>query len=157
MGDTREKRERLKLDGFCVQNHGKKSAEGKVLCQDCLDTRKRARAFRKEKGLCQAGCGQAAVRAGKCEPCRVRHIATRFNLTPQDFVRLYDAFPKCCVCGRDDNRLVIDHDHETGEIRGILCHQCNSVIGLASESSERLLALVAYLDNPPAADVLSAS
>jgi len=35
---------------------------------------------------------------------------------------------KCAICGRA-RRLGIDHNHETGEIRGLLCNQCNSRVG----------------------------
>ena len=36
---------------------------------------------------------------------------------------------KCAICGVDDsfNRLVMDHDHKTGEVRGLLCHSCNRI------------------------------
>ena len=36
---------------------------------------------------------------------------------------------KCAICGVDDsfNRLVMDHDHKTGEVRGLLCHGCNRI------------------------------
>ncbi len=32
---------------------------------------------------------------------------------------------RCAICGERDGRLVTDHDHETGWIRGFLCHTCN--------------------------------
>jgi hypothetical protein len=34
---------------------------------------------------------------------------------------------KCAICGADDsfNRMVVDHDHKTGELRGLLCEGCN--------------------------------
>ena len=34
----------------------------------------------------------------------------------------------CAICGRDD-RLVVDHSHETGELRGWLCVGCNCALG----------------------------
>lgn len=42
-------------------------------------------------------------------------------------------------------RMPIDHDHETDTVRGILCHWCNSGVGLLGEDAERLLAASVYL------------
>ncbi len=39
----------------------------------------------------------------------------------------------------------LDHDHKTGKHRGILCSQCNLVLGLVQDTCERLLGLVQYL------------
>lgn len=36
---------------------------------------------------------------------------------------------KCFLCGREPPRLVIDHNHDTGEVRKLLCDRCNSLIG----------------------------
>lgn len=38
-----------------------------------------------------------------------------------------------------------DHDHKTKKVRGILCHACNSGLGLVKEDVTRLLALAQYL------------
>ena len=53
----------------------------------------------------------------------------------------------CAVCGDKptDRRLSVDHDHETGEVRGILCDPCNTALGLLQESHERIEALCSYL------------
>ena len=45
----------------------------------------------------------------------------------------------CLICGReftDDNPACIDHDHKTGEIRALLCRNCNTMIGMANEDPE---------------------
>jgi hypothetical protein len=40
---------------------------------------------------------------------------------------------------------VIDHNHETGQFRGILCNHCNLFIGHAKEDTERLYKAIVYL------------
>lgn len=55
----------------------------------------------------------------------------------------------CCICGRlprEDISLHVDHDHSTGEVRGILCFCCNNA--LADFQEDRLLFRKAadYLD-----------
>lgn len=41
----------------------------------------------------------------------------------------------------------VDHNHQTGVVRGVLCHRCNLMIGLAKERPERLRAAASYLEN----------
>jgi len=59
--------------------------------------------------------------------------------------------PGSCHCkGRNFgtkriNRFSIDHDHQTGSIRGLLCTQCNVLIGHARESAENIKSAINYL------------
>lgn len=50
----------------------------------------------------------------------------------------------CQVCG-GGYRLVIDHCHETGKFRGVLCNSCNLALGLVQDSIGRLMQMVEYL------------
>jgi hypothetical protein len=55
----------------------------------------------------------------------------------------------CAACGRpprNGRALFVDHDHDTGFIRGLLHAKCNSALGFAEDSPEILRALAAYLD-----------
>lgn len=58
----------------------------------------------------------------------------------------------CEICGKTaqesnqtKTRLCIDHDHETGEFRGLLCTSCNVMLGIAEDNPEILLAAARYL------------
>jgi len=55
----------------------------------------------------------------------------------------------CAICGSPDwgarGVPCIDHDHQTGKPRALLCHHCNIGIGMFSDSPELLLEAVAYL------------
>jgi hypothetical protein len=59
---------------------------------------------------------------------------------------------KCLICGRRHSegdrrtKLVIDHNHATGEIRGLLCHQCNVSLGLCGENTDVLRNMIKYLE-----------
>ena len=43
-------------------------------------------------------------------------------------------------------RLVVDHCHKTKAVRGLLCHKCNVVLGMANESVETLIMAILYLE-----------
>jgi hypothetical protein len=55
----------------------------------------------------------------------------------------------CTICGTTDpkhkNGWQIDHDHETGKVRGIVCHACNLTLGSSKEDIHRLQRCLAYI------------
>ncbi len=54
----------------------------------------------------------------------------------------------CAICGKDliENRCCIDHDHKTGEVRGLLCNNCNALLGFSTEDKIILQGAICYLD-----------
>ena len=60
---------------------------------------------------------------------------------------------KCAICyssdfGRANAKVfVVDHCHQTGTIRGLLCHKCNMVIGFSNDSKDLLLRAISYLED----------
>lgn len=60
---------------------------------------------------------------------------------------------RCAICNessswnrREGHRLPIDHDHESGRIRALLCHPCNQALGLMRDDPERLRAAASYIE-----------
>jgi hypothetical protein len=56
----------------------------------------------------------------------------------------------CAICGNPPNvkgTLFVDHDHDSGVIRGLLCGHCNSGIGMLGDSLDRLRRALRYLRN----------
>lgn len=100
-------------------------------------------------------------RDGKQDPeYRRLHLLTRrYGLTPEDYQRLLDSQGgACAICGREQSAnvaLAVDHDHDTGVIRGLLCHRCNSGIGSLGDSVALLKLAIWYLEHPPAVAILS--
>lgn len=62
---------------------------------------------------------------------------------------LKDQDYRCAICDIHNDELTrglaIDHDHETGEIRGLLCVKCNTILGQANDNIEILINSINYL------------
>jgi hypothetical protein len=71
---------------------------------------------------------------------RVR--ARRYGLTVEEVEEMLGR--GCALCGSFD-RIVIDHDHETGAVRGALCGPHNRALGMIGDTLEAAQALVEYL------------
>ena len=74
----------------------------------------------------------------------------RYGISPEEYGELLDEQLSCCACcGSSDPKrkagFVIDHDHNTGSIRGLLCHNCNIGIGLLGDTMSGLQMAVDYL------------
>lgn len=79
---------------------------------------------------------------------RLRHD---FGISLEDWREMFKAQGEACAaCGANESgdkrgHWHTDHDHKTGIVRGILCHGCNTALGLLGDSTDRLLDLVNYL------------
>lgn len=70
---------------------------------------------------------------------------TLYGIEPHEFDRMLAEQGGACAVCRRERRLVVDHDHETGAVRGLLCDSCNQGLGKFADDTERLNAAIAYL------------
>lgn len=87
------------------------------------------------------------------------YLKSRFGMTLETYQSLLEAQGHvCAICGRQNRgkRLVVDHDHATGRIRGLLCTCCNLTLGRMNDDPQRLRAAAAYLEKSVAHPVSSA-
>jgi hypothetical protein len=74
------------------------------------------------------------------------HLKHKYNLTLEQYeALLVSQNHACSVCGRKET-LSVDHNHQTGDVRSILCRPCNIVLGILKEDPSRLRALAAYIE-----------
>jgi hypothetical protein len=92
----------------------------------------------------------------RCERCRIYsrkhnykwHLQKRYGLTEEDYKNLGN---KCHICGTDKSGikgvrgLLVDHDHSTGKVRGLLCNKCNLGIANFNDSVLDIASALAYL------------
>lgn len=103
--------------------------------------------------------GQFPMRSGKpagyCKPCQrgyntERWLKNNYGLTWDEFDLIFATQDgRCAICGGKPRkyRLSVDHDHKTGEIRGLLCSRCNhKLLGSANDDPARLRKAADYLE-----------
>lgn len=80
-----------------------------------------------------------------------RNIKNTFGLSKEDFFNILEKQDsKCALCnkpfvGLGGNILHIDHCHETGRIRGLLCMPCNVGLGMLGDNEEGLAKALKYV------------
>ena len=69
-----------------------------------------------------------------------------YGLTPEQFEVMMEAQEgQCAICTRFLTNPVVDHDHLTGDIRGLLCPKCNTALGMFEDSIANLMQAAHYL------------
>jgi hypothetical protein len=72
----------------------------------------------------------------------------KYGLTPADYERmLREQNGLCALCHRrSERRLVVDHDHDTNQVRRLLCYKCNSGLGFFDDDAERMRKGAGYVE-----------
>lgn len=82
-----------------------------------------------------------------------KHAKTiaKYGITPREWENIGRAQRwRCAGCEvffRDGQGIKIDHCHETGKVRGLLCHACNITLGWAKDDPRRLRRLAHYVQS----------
>ena len=85
-----------------------------------------------------------------------REQLNRYGITEEDWDEMLEAQGGvCAICGNEELkahgrtgtqfRLSVDHDHQTGKVRGLLCIRCNRSLGLLGDDVEILRRAIVYL------------
>jgi hypothetical protein len=132
------------LDDFPLQKGGKLGRH--PLCKPCRAAQEQRRYWRNR---------DAILEEMRTDPKRKRRgrrwrLRTRYALTEADYWAMYASQSGCCaICERIGPVLVVDHDHRTGEVRGLLCHNCNFAVGELDDDPARMIAAASYLERVP--------
>jgi len=105
---------------------------------------------------------KAGYRQSRCRKCfndrfngrykdKVREYGLKrdFGISVEDYNSLLNLQGGvCAICEREqvDKSLAVDHDHVTGEVRGLLCQRCNQAIGLLREDQKIFVSAYEYLN-----------
>lgn len=137
-------------------------ATGSGACRSCMREAKReyeagnrgkVNAAKRARRARNVEHARASARAyWRRNPGKLRaYNLRRYGLTPDEYAEMLAVQGGACACcGSTSNasgkRLFVDHDHETGEIRGILCTRCNAGIGHLGDNIEGVRRALMYLE-----------
>jgi hypothetical protein len=107
-----------------------------IECRHCKQVKPRE-AFR----LYRRATGDRECRSTSCKECQKRNLRIvneiRKTAPPKP--------DKCQCCGKEDNKLVLDHCYETETFRGWICSHCNLSIGLLGDNIQGIKRAINYL------------
>lgn len=78
----------------------------------------------------------------------VYHIKRTYNLTPEEYHTMYEkqgGLCQVCLNPQTNKKLSIDHCHQTGKVRGLLCTSCNLALGKLKDDPEIIKSLLLYV------------
>lgn len=147
-----EKVERKRfLDKPCLDCGGPIGFKGwqAVLCDTCSKIRKNIQT-------------RNAKRVDRSKPeykeqYRAYMLQRNYRITVEEHEALFESQGrKCAICRTDEpggnKGWHTDHNHNTDKVRGILCHKCNLMIGLANDNVGTLLVAILYLQGETESD-----
>lgn len=130
---------------FYLQDPSRPNGPRKGHCKECL--KKKSKKWGRDN----------PKRASEiCRSYRKRHPDRRENLrllheygiTLEEKRELFRRQGGKCAACNEVKKLDVDHCHTTGRVRGLLCRQCNTALGLLKESAKTISALLTYLLDP---------
>jgi len=134
---------------LCKRGHDmaksrKKAKDGHTFCSECA--REYAKEYHKkhpeyQKRYCRA--------YQKTHPRKYYHIKRNYGLEQEQVIEIMESqHYKCAICDIpfNETQACIDHNHETNNVRGILCRTCNTGIGSLKNSVKILQSAIKYLN-----------
>lgn len=75
-------------------------------------------------------------------------LKSRFGITLEQYDKMFEEQNgNCAICGLPElmKRLAVDHNHETGKVRALLCNRCNLLVGQIENNYELIDGILGYL------------
>jgi hypothetical protein len=131
----------------CIDCGAPKRVPSRRVCRDCVrkqnrESRKRYRETHPER----AKASNNKWRRKNPHKVRLHKIKQLYGLSKREYeALLLEQQGRCAICHVEDS-LVVDHSHSTGAVRGLLCHACNTALGLMRDDPDVLCTAAAYIE-----------
>lgn len=114
-------------------------------CTRCKEL-KSVSLFYKTKTSYKSNCKECSKLLDDLRKRRNRKFKLLYGIDHDDYDRMYEEQDgKCYICRTEYPVLFVDHNHETGNVRALLCNNCNTGLGLFKENEESLTSAIRYL------------
>ena len=87
-------------------------------------------------------------RAKNKDKCKSYELKRYYGITIKEYNKLSESqLHGCAICKQPavKDKLSVDHDHKTNEIRGLLCQNCNAALGMLKEDEDIIWNMLEYL------------
>ena len=132
-------------------------------CSRCHEAKDRSEFYTRVDGSLRGPCKSCWLsdlrspvkRAMNARSKRLSNLKANYGMTELEYAQLLiEQAGRCAICGLREGTanhrgtvfsLSIDHDHQTGMVRGLLCNRCNRAIGLLGDDVALLRRAIEYL------------
>lgn len=140
--------------GYCIVENCLDKANAKSLCPKHYyrnkrygDPNKVRFPWREDRSCIVLGCDKEHEAKGYCKNHYM--ILYKFNISPEEYQQKFkDQNMVCDICKQPCSQkkmLSLDHDHDSNEVRGLLCSSCNMALGGFLDNPQILLSAIEYL------------
>lgn len=87
----------------------------------------------------------------KANPDKIKDtkLRSQYGISLEEWNYMYQKQNgRCAICRKQTETLVVDHDHESGAVRGLLCNSCNSALGFIYDDISIIEKIKSYLSTP---------
>lgn len=140
-------------------NCGGPNLNTRGVCHSCHAAQQRTRRRKNPEKFRQWDRRKRERELAKKDPTSIRnrkfrqwnkHLKRTYRIDFEGWARMFNTQSgKCAGCGdnlgSNDVRIHVDHNHYTGDVRGLLCQGCNNALGGARDNPKTLIALARYV------------
>lgn len=132
---------------FAIHRHCKGGRRHE--CKDCYNALAKIKYSSSPERIKAYRARTKAWRQSNPESCLNSRLKKTFGIGLSAYNKMLEQQKGCCqICNSPPGarRLGVDHDHQTGQVRGLLCGKCNVILGLSGDSTNILSKAIVYLN-----------
>jgi hypothetical protein len=115
------------------------------ICARCQVEKQASKFYKKSDGRLESWCKNCMLVASSRRRATRKSRLKKYGLTEESYQELFEKQSGLCAICAQPHPLEIDHNHETDQVRGLLCGRCNKAIGLLLDKPDLAKRAMLYL------------